>query len=455
MSPIKLESAQALRRPKRRVSPLLAALLLSFAFWASCAVYTAPEKGTAVPQEKTASVRFTQLVPEGAGSVQALAYQNGEERFVLFMQDGVPVLEGEDAALDPRAAQELLGTGASILSRQKLPGSPADYGVGENALRAEYRYESGEVLTLLVGDPVPTGEGVYAAVAGEDGVHVVNNALSAALRVGKQALYALPDLSERFTANTLLSAEIALPGQQGLTLERVTQDNPFNTKVQMTSPILYPANAERAAEVYLALEKIQPTGVAQIGGRDEDWGLAQPLAVLTLRDREETTLTVGQAEGVYTLRISGDENVYTVDGANLSFLDVVSVPYLAEQLPGLVMLNQVSRIDVHAGEETLVLTADQDAGAFALDGKPLTAETFVPAYQQMIGLLIERYVPEPETVGVPRIRIDYTFKDGGSWSIAFAQYDEQYDLVVRGDCACFLISRAKTDAMLEALRGLK
>lgn len=451
-----LESAQALRQPKRRFSlRLAAAAVCSLAFLIGCAVYTAEPKGKDTAAPRQAAVRFTQLVPQGAGAVTALTLDKGGERFTLTREDDAIVMDGDDTALDQSAARELLSAGASILSRQELHGDPEDYGIGKNALHAEFRYETGERFTLVLGDTVPTGEGWYAAVEGKSGVHVVNNALAAALTVGKQALYTLPDLNERFTANTLLSAEIALPGQQTLTLERVTKENPFNTKVQLTSPILYPANAERAAEVYLALEKIHPTGVAQVGGADEDWGLSDPLAVLTLKEREITTLTLGQKGDVYTLRIAGDQNVYTVDGESLEFLKTINVPYLAEQLPALVMLNQVSRIDVHAQGETLSFTTDQSTGTYTIDGKAIAPEAFVPAYQQMIGLLIERYAPDARGWGEPRIRIDFTLKDGARWEIAFAAFDERFDLVVREGCACFLIAREKTDAMLAALRNLK
>jgi len=450
-TPMMPEPAEALRRPLRRFPALAAALICSLAFFLLCAAYTgaAPEE---TEKPKRAAASFVQLVPQGAGDVLSITLTQGDTGFELRMQNGAYALSGETAAVDPQAARELLSAGASILSRQQLSGNPADYGAGEGALRASFAYESGETLTLLLGDPVPTGEGHYAAVNGQ--VHVVNNALAAALQRDKQALYALPDLSQRFTANTLMRASIALPGEDVLTLERVTHANPFNTKVQMTSPIRYPANAERAAEVYLALENIRPTGVAQIGGRDEDWGLDAPLDVLTLTDKEETTLTLGRAGDLYTLRIGGDKNVYTVDGAGLSFLDAISVPYLAEQLPGLVMLNQVASIAVHTQAETLAFTVDPGTDTYTIDGKPLTRDVFVPAYQQMIGLLIERYAPGAQA-GDARIRIEYTLTNGSRFEIVFAEYDEQFDLVVREDCASFLISRAKTDAMVDALRSLK
>ena len=448
-----LESAKALRQPPKRFPPMLAALMCCALFFACCAVYAA--KDAPVQEEHSRASSFTQLVPDGAGSVAAITLEQGGTAYTVLEQDGALGIEGEETPLDQRAAAELLQTGASIIARQTLQGNPADYGIGGDALRAVYRYESGQTFVLLLGDAVPTGEGWYAAAEGGKDVYVVNHALAATLLGGRQALYALPELTQRYTANTLLSASIELPGQQLLTLERVTKENPFNTKVQMTSPIRYPANAERAAEVYLALEAIRITGVAAVGNDAANWKDDAVLAVLTLCDRSTTTLTIGQTGETCTLRIGGDPNVYTLDAASLAFLDAVSVPYLAEQLPGLVMLNQVSGITVRTQEETIAVSVNPAEDIYLIDGVSASREAFVPVYQQMIGLLIERYVPQPDAIGEARILIEYTFTNGQRWQIAFAQYDGQFDLVVRDGCACFLISREKTDAVLAALRSLK
>ena len=224
--------------------------------------------------------------------------------------------------------------------------------------------------------------------------------------------------------------------------------------MELTQPIHYPANSERAAEIYLALEQLTLSGVAAVEGADADWGLDAPVATLVLQDQETTTLTIGQAEGVYTLRLNDTAAVYTIDGALLDFLQSVTVPYLAEQLPGLVTLNQVSALTLTTGEETFRFTTDQANHAYTLNGQPLEEDVFLPVYQQMIGLLIERYTVTAEAPEAARVRLDYTLADGSDWSLILAAYDEQFDLIVREDCACFLISRAKVDAMVDAVRAL-
>jgi len=308
---------------------------------------------------------------------------------------------------------------------------------------------------LCLSQQVPTGEGWYAAVEGDANVYIVNNALQRTLSLGKQALYALPDLADMYSAQSLLSVTIELSGEAPLTIARVTKENPFNTMVELQSPIHYPANSERAAEVYLALEKIKLTGIAALSGKDEDWGLSSPVAVLTMQDKAETRIAIGDTGTEYTLRLNDDPNVYTVDPETLTFLNSLSVPWLAEQLPGLVMLNQVAEVKVTAGAETMLITADQAAHAYTADRKAIAEEAFLPVYQQMIGLLIERYVSQAEGEYPPRLTLEYTFRDGSAWTLALCEYDANYDLIVRGDCACFLVSRAKTDALVQTLLSLR
>lgn len=451
-----LPPAEALRRPRSRFPWRWLIPALCLAFLLGCGAYAWAVQRQKAPAEapKIATVTLTQLIPEGAGTPVRADIALPEERFTLAQDGDTVTLVGETATLNDAAARELLASGASVTARQQLASGDPAFGLEEPSAVATYTYADGQTLTLTLGAAVPTGEGVYAAVSGDAHVYVVNNSLLRLLTAGKNALYALPDFSEVFTAQTLLSATITRLGSDTVCIRRVTEANPFNTVAELTEPIHYPANSERAAEIYLALEDVKPTGVAAIDGADEDWGLDNPLAVITLTGSRTMTLTLGRTESLCTLRMDDEPAVYTVDEDSLAFLTQVTVSYLAEQLPGLVALNQITALKVTAGEETFDVQVDQAAGSFVLNGQTVAQEDFLPAYQQLIGLLIERYVAEPETVGEPRVLLEYTLQDGTEWTLAFAAYDDSFDLVVREDCARFLISRSKVDAAVEALRAL-
>ncbi len=449
--PVQPGNAHPLRKAPERLSLLLTALAVSLAFFVGCLLV--PD--ARVPDKAAPSVSFTQLIPEGSGTPVSVTMTRDGESFTLLDENGQYRLDGKETALDANAARELLASGASILARRRLEGAQSEYGIDSRSLTACYAYKDQRTLTLRLGDPTPTGEGWYASVEGDPAVYVVNNALGRTLTAGKEALYALPDLSAYFTAHTLNVAVIERPGEETITIARVAQANHFNTMVELTTPIHYPANSERAAEVYLALENIRPTGLAALDGTDAEWGLDEPLATITLEDHVQTRLTLGQVGDKCTLRVNEDSAVYTVDASALSFLRSLTVPYLAEQLPGLVMLNQVSAISVRTSDQALHFDVDQPSGSYLLEGREVSGERFLPVYQQMIGLLIERYVPSPEKAGEARLQLEYTFREGGQWTLTIAEYDEAFDLIIRDGCACFLLSRAKTDALIETIFSLE
>lgn len=445
-----MEPASVLRRPIRRSFGWLVCLLLSALFLACCmaAAWLDQPEPAAEQSTAAASHEFVQLIPEKAGRPSSVSVTQGTESFTLVQQDGVFRFEDEETPLDSHAAQELLSSGESILARHRLEGERAAYGIDEQSLAACFSYEQHPDVTIRLGDPVPTGEGWYAAVDGDSAIYVVNNALARTLLLERSSLYALPDLSERFTAQTLKKATIEQPGKETITIARVTEENPFNTVVELTSPIHYPANSERAAEVYLALEELQPTALAAV--TDDEM-----LASVTLEDHVVTRLVFGRSEEGCTLRIDGDDAVYLLPADALSFLEKITVPWLAEQLPGLVMLSQVAEITVETEDRTMHLDVDQPAKSYLLDGKTVEEADFLPVYQQMIGVLIERYVAAPEDGGKTRLKIEYVFKDNSRWALTFAEYDDRFDLIVRDGCACFLVSRSKTDDLIRNLFALK
>lgn len=452
-----LEAPQALRKPIRLMllGPLAAAWILCAGVLALSLLLTGQNAVPTHTDEPARESSLVQLIPNEYGMPVSVCITGGAEAYTLMLEGDTFTLAGEDAALDTHAAREMLASGAAITARQKLAGAAADFGLGEGALQAAYTYANGSTLTLLLGHAVPTGEGWYAALAGDDAVYVVNNALAQLLQAGKQALYALPDLTERFTAQTLLSVRFDFPGEKPITIARVQKENPFNTMVELTQPVHYPANSERAAEVYLALEKIKPTAVADLHGDDSTWDLDEPLAVITLQDEKRTVLTIGSVGEVCTLRVDEEDAVYTLDQESVTFMQQLSVPYLAEQLPGLVMLNQVEAVSIRAGEEAWHFQVDHGAKSYLLDGAVVSQETFLPVYQQMIGLLIERYVEQPAEEMPLRAEILYTLKGGETFRLGFAAYNDQFDLIERAGCRQFLISRSKTNALLDRLRQIQ
>ena len=433
-------------------------LALCAAFACACgALAGAFFPGEGPEEEARAASAFTQLIPDGAGVPTSVSIARGAQAFTLSGRDGVYAVEGMQAQISAQAAQRVLESGASVLARQRVAGERAQFGLDEGALRAVFGYADGTRVALTVGDELAAGEGRYAAVDGDAGVYVVNASLYDALNVDANDLLALPDFSQTYTAQTLMAVTLTPEAGEPITIRRVVRANPFNTVAEFVSPIRYPANSERTAELFLALGQLQPRGVRSRSGPEEMYGLDKPLATIALTGPQDTlNLRIGRSDEGISMRIEGDPYIYALSEEDVAFLSSVSVAWLAEQLPGLVALNQVERLELIRGGETWTLGLERadDGNRYALNGEPLAEQAALQLYQAAISLLIDRYAPA-ETAGEPRAAFRYTLTDGTQWELAFYAEDGEYDRVLRDGDASFLMARGKVERVFELAQSLQ
>lgn len=441
----------------RRAPLLIIAPILSAVFLLVCVWITQPKE---IQQTQTApdtAGQFTQLVPPGAVTPVSVTITAAQERYTLSGREATYTLDGEDAQLSEQAAKSLLACGSSVLARSRIEGDAADFGLSQPVLEAVFTYAEGQTLTLALGNAPPTGSGRYAQVAGDEGIYVVNASLFDQLSAGRSALYALPDFSQTFTAYTLESVTIEQPQQETITIERVTEENPFHTVAQFAAPLNYPANSERTAELFLALAEIKPLRVLAPEGADADYGLATPLADISLVGTEAKTLRlrIGKQGDTLTLRVDEDAAVYALAATAADFLKNTTVTYLAEQLPGLVALSEVSDIALTRGADTYKMRIERtgDEAAYFIGDVQVPSDDFSSLYQGAIGLLIERRIGGDISLQADGLRASftYTLRDGSTWSLGFLDCGDQYDAVLREGEVAFLISKRKVDAVFDAV----
>ena len=456
----RLSPAASLRRPVRRNRRLLwLAPALCAVFAAGCLLVSgilSPESSMIEAESQTAAA-FFQLVAEGAGTPVSVQIEMDGESYAVAQADGVCLLDGSAEDVDDARAEQMLACGASILARSRLEGDPEEFGVTEDSPSAVFTYADGSSLTIRFGNEPATGAGRYACVEGAEEIYVVNASLYQTLTAGRNALLALPDFSEVYTSQTLMEVTIEQPDRETIALRRVTESNPFNNVVEFIQPIHYPANSERTASLFIALEELTPQSVLAESGNAADYGLDAPAAVLTLTGASETLqLTIGISGEDYVLQVAGDDRIYALADGAADFLQTATVAYLAEQLPGLVALNQVDELLLTRGGEAYTLRIDRsgDEEAYLLEGRALNGDDFRDLYQQAIGLLIDQYAKGGVDADQVRASFTYTLTDGTTWTLAFAEYDDSYDVVVRDGEACFLIARSKVDAVFESAAEL-
>ena len=112
----------------------------------------------------------------------------------------------------------------------------------------------------------------------------------------------------------------------------------------------------------------------------------------------------------------------------------------------------VSEVDsialVRDGEQhEMVIDRTNGETSYSLDGARQDEESFLAIYREIIGLLIDRYSPQALPTEPVEASFEYHLTDGTVWTLAFAEYDDEYYAVVREGEANFLIARSKVEAV--------
>lgn len=428
------------------IAPIICAAVLL------CAIIAFREPAAVETDSKaavTSAYTFSDIALKDAGAVTRAEITIGGDAWALRTEGDALILEGENELPASGNAKAVLSCGTSIMSRMELTGDKADFGLDSPDVRAVFTYENGQRLELLIGNPTSGGNGRYASVSGSDKIYIVGEALYKTLTVPKEKLYKVPDISGYFTADTIMELSVSPVGREAVSIRRVTESNPHNTVAEFTRPLHYPCNSTRTGELFLSVAALQPEGILSAGGTASE---VNALAYIRVAyENGEITLVVGEMRERPVLLIGDSDIVYLLKDGALDFIDRAAVAWLAEQTPGLVMLNQVKTLTVTCGDEMHVLKPEADT--YLIDGGTVSRDEFVSVYKQCIGFLIERY--ESGAVwdaAAETARFEYLLVDGSVFTVAFEPYDETYCLIRREDDAHFLISRSRAEAVLEAVR---
>ena len=163
-------------------------------------IVTAVKKHNAAEKQEAASSAAAATVTDASIQYNAMVYDNGSAT-LSFAQDG----EGNwywtddpDFPLDQDYILKILDTITGLHPQQTITGGDAleDYGLAEPAMTLTATAESGDILTLNLGNQVTGGSGsYYLYITGDETtIYVVSNTLASQLELGIYDMMQMPEL---------------------------------------------------------------------------------------------------------------------------------------------------------------------------------------------------------------------------------------------------------------------
>ncbi len=493
-----LQSSEALKgnkakaRKKRPKWPLLVLLLLvAGGLWAAVNRTTlfqkpAEPEATAAPSTKVVLIGkavkdFDQVTITGLGISPSYTIRSqidyDEEGKEIEKPEGAArylVVGDPSFALNDMLVDRMLQSATSITAQSTVIQDAQDlsvYGLAAPQLTAHVVYKDGTKATLNIGDKMPTGLGYYMNIDDQKTVYAVSttpytdfNRQLNELHVVKQ-----PPAMDPLEVKKVLIEQTDKPTIE-LEQRDPTQAQGLNA-LWMQQPYEIEAHMTRGNELVDAITKITIAAYAGHADTPEElakFGLDSPAArvVYEQNDGAKLELSIGaQADDSHrycTLDGSGD--VYTVETGLLSFLADATPALLVDQFAGLVNIKYVDTLTVTGQgaahelgikHETVSNEdgTETDKQTFFYAGQPAEEKPFKTLYQEIIGMLFDKFRPENDTIqpgATPLATVTFKLNNGQpDRVIEYLPYDDDYCLIQDGDRALFLIKKQKVENMLD------
>lgn len=424
-------------------------------------------------------IRIELTTREEAALVKVLLADRAEGTLALEKKgDAWTAPAARASVLDAASTRNLVYYFWSLSADGVVEENPADlapFGLAPARVRAEGTFSDGTVVTYLLGDRTPAGDGYYLQLKGDSRVYKVWTIM------GDQLHWTLADLRDRTISPPVAPEEIVfvrVRRPDGRVVEIVEKSTAEAKDLQLgfgryflVRPYRLPRGLHSEKQEAFLKEVLAVSiddFVDDAPGDPAAYGLGKPWAEVLVRDRAGNSrgLQFGAArsDGKRFFRVVGRPNVYGVEEAKLAFL-ATPVFDIAEKFAFIPNIDDVDSMEITAGgiTHTFALSREKKPAAeegaeeevvtsFTLDGKPLDEDPARKLYQRVIGLLVEGEVRNPPP-GAAEVRTRFVLNRGGARevTVSYVPYDRDFYAVFVSGLCDFAISKGQLRAMLAAL----
>lgn len=358
---------------------------------------------------------------------------------------GMP--EAELNKLSLSSAVTSLSKPAASKTITKDVSKAAEFGISDDSTQYTLKKNSGDTVTVLLGDKVPTGGSYYIMVRGGDTIYTVGESIA-------NMILRVPSDYRNTTLMSLSNAadikEFTLYNDSGLVMKvRSTTEEENKSKMLGTSwSMEYPWNNVDVSDTNLqgAFEKLLKIEAKGFTGDGESPGFDYKFEINT--EKESYSFSVGNeaSEGLVYIKNNKTSQIYTTDR---SIRDALAAMNPSEYISKLIYIKNIKDVDtvkVRYGDKSYELkTGEEDKGGWLINGNETTEKDFKSKYQTVIGVMFKEIAEGYKPSGEPHMTVTFKMKDGSESSVKYYNYSEREYAAVTPDGLSVTVLKSELD----------
>lgn len=388
----------------------------------------------------------------------------GRTAVTLTRRDGVYSVRELSAAVTSQSACEAAFSNAATLLAEGVAAEGvtdfAAYGLDEPVSTVNITYTDGTTLLLEIGDVAPASQHYYVRVDGGDTVYLMRPLIVEMYSAGISAYRDLEGFA--ISTSDLAAFSLVTEGETFAMTHRARTGGAAFTQWQIVEPALANTDTAAADALISGLSGIELSSFVRSTEDKAQYGLDAPWRTLLLTYGDGSTLQMdlgGDAGlGSYYACFDGGKDVYTVESADVAFLDGAALPALVNEFANIVAINSVDAFTVtlEGRSATFAIDRSGEEDAVTRDGAAVDAAAFKAAFQAINVVPVNGFTSAEEVAEAPAVlTLTYVFSgEEEPYTVTYLDSSINNYALRKNDSVSVTVSKEACADMLAQLRAL-
>ena len=354
----------------------------------------------------------------------------------------------------------------------------AQYGLDDPISRITIHLKDGTARTIVLGAKLPSGNGWYVNIEGEDIVYALSS------YQGTRMLHTSKDIRDLNVkgAVTLDNVDyVSIDSKDSGMLEMIKGDVILGISAWR---VAQPKQLDAAVDVvYEVAGEIAGISLGAYIDSPEDfapYGLADPAVTCLVKDSDGMQIHYQVGDVVQDnptlryVRFVGTDDVYAAQASSLAFIEKTTLARVVDRFAAIVNISNVDKVDFEYGSAKYGLTVEREqkydeegnelmlpSGApdlietYFIDGMRIDESPFKKIYQTLISVQVRGEI-KGEITGSSAARIAFTFNNGSDpIATEYIPYQKDFYAMNQNGVTLFFTTRDVVDSLQDTIQFVK